>query len=82
MRKYFIKLNRKAQTAVEYMLLLGAVVSIVLIGFKVYLPSLQETSNYYFNQVGIGVLGEPSKCGDGFCNGPIIENSEKCPSDC
>jgi len=59
MRKYFIGLDKKAQTAIEYMLLLAAVVAIVLVGFKNYLPSLQTTSDYYFNQVGIGVLGEP-----------------------
>jgi len=80
MRKQFIDLNTKAQTAVEYMLLLAAVVSIVLIGFKNYLPSFQETSNYYFDQVGIGVLGEPNRCGDGTCSS--FEDSEKCPVDC
>jgi len=47
MRKQFIGLNAKAQTAIEYMLLLAAVVTIVLIGFKRYLPSFQAASNYY-----------------------------------
>jgi len=87
MRKQSIGMNSKAQTAVEYMLLLAAVVSIVLIGFKTYLPSFQLTSNYYFNQVGIGVLGEPNKCGDGDCDPGLVpgfpfENCEKCPVDC
>jgi len=80
MRKQFIGLNTKAQTAVEYMLLLAAVVSIVLVGFKNFLPSFHATSNYYFNQVAIGVLGEPSRCGDGTCS--EFEDCEKCPSDC
>jgi len=80
MRKYLIELNKKAQTAVEYMLLLAAVVSIVLIGFKSYLPSFQGTSNYYFNQVGIGILGMPNRCGDGSC--ASFESCEKCPVDC
>lgn len=84
MRKHFMALNKKAQTAVEYMLLLAAVVSIVLIGFKSYLPSFQLTSNYYFNQVGTGVLGMPSRCGDKTCDptGRGYENCEKCPVDC
>ena len=74
--------HNSGQTAVEYMLLLGAVVAIVLVGFNTYLPSLQTTSNYYFNQVGIGILGEPNRCGDGICAGGHIEDSEKCPADC
>ena len=90
MRKKFIGINTKGQTAVEYMLLLAAVVSIVLIGFKTYLPELQLTSNYYFNQVGIGILGEPNKCCDdccgslasGSCMAHVAENCEKCPADC
>jgi len=82
MRKRFMSLNTKAQTAVEYMLLLAAVVSIVLVGFKSYLPTFQLTSNYYFNQVGIGVFDTPNKCGDGVCAGPPIETPEKCPVDC
>lgn len=73
-------MDNRGQTAVEYMLLLAAVVAIVLVGFRTYLPSFQETSNYYFNQVGIGVLGEPPHCGDGSCSGP--ENRENCPPDC
>jgi len=80
MRKQFISLNTKAQTAIEYMLLLAAVVTIVLIGFRSYLPSFQTASNYYLNQVGIGILGEPPRCGDGICAG--IENCENCPPDC
>jgi len=82
MRKQCIGLNTKAQTAVEYMLLLGAVVSIVLIGFKSYFPTFQLTSNYYFNQVGIGVLGEPNKCGDKICSPAENRNRENCPIDC
>ena len=83
----FKKMNKRAQTAVEYMLLLGSVVAIVLVGFKTYLPSFEETSNYYQNQVGIGILGEPSRCGDSFCDPGLdprfpFEDREKCPQDC
>ena len=79
-QEYFMTLNKKGQTAVEYMLLLGAVMVIVLVGFKSYLPSFQSTSNYYFNQVGIGILGDANKCGDTICS--KFENSESCPPDC
>lgn len=58
MSRRFTAMKKKAQVAVEYMVLLGAVVAIVLIGFKNYLPTIQEASNYYYNQVGIGVFGE------------------------
>ena len=81
MRKYFSGKNKKGQTAIEYMLLLAAVVSIVLVGFKTYFPSLQLTSSYYFNQVGIGVLGNASRCGDGEC-ADKFEDCARCPSDC
>ena len=92
MRKQFICLSTKAQAAIEYMLLLAAVVSIVLVGFKNFLPSFQLTSNYYFNQVGIGVLDEPNRCGDdccgvriqayGGCTPHYSETPDKCPTDC
>lgn len=58
MPRRFTAMKKEAQMAVEYMVLLGAVVAIVLIGFKNYLPTIQEVSNYYYNQVGIGVFGE------------------------
>ena len=80
MQNHITKMNKKGQTAVEYMLLLAAVVSIVLVGFKTYLPSFQQTSNYYFDQVGIGVLGDANRCGNGSCS--KFEDAEKCPADC
>ncbi|OGX34498.1 MAG: hypothetical protein A3C36_03455 [Omnitrophica WOR_2 bacterium RIFCSPHIGHO2_02_FULL_52_10] len=86
--------KNKGQTAIEYMMLLAAVVAIILVGFKNYLPRFYEASNIYFNRVGVGIYGEPPRCGDGCC-GPIrffgnmsepcpaaIEDSRKCPTDC
>ncbi len=66
--------EQKGQTAVEYMLLLAAVVAIVLVGFRNYLPRFHSTSNTYFNQVGIGILGMENRCGDGVCRGTPSPN--------
>jgi len=71
--------QKKAQTAIEYLLLLTAVVAIVLIGFKQYLPRIQQTSNVYFNRVAVGIYGEPSRCGDGIRD--TFENCCNCPTD-
>jgi hypothetical protein len=90
MKTYFISINEdKAQTAVEYMLLLTSVVAIVLVGLRVYLPRIQETSNIYYNRVSYGIMGSPSTCGDGYCDttgsstgNPPLEDCSKCPDDC
>jgi len=71
----FLK-EKKAQTAVEYMLLLAAVVAIVLVGFKVYLPSINESTNVYFNRAAVGIYGEPNRCGDGVVG--FFETVENC----
>lgn len=73
--------GRKAQTAVEYMLLLGVVVALVLIAFKVSLPTMRVSANTYFNRAVVGIMGNPNPCGDGICN-PDFENYDKCPVDC
>lgn len=77
--------RRNAQTTIEYMLLLGVVVALVLVAFKVYLPMLQNTGNIYFNTTARAILGKPNPCGDGYCcsrPGQEFENVEKCPQDC
>ena len=71
--------RKEGQTAVEYMLLLAMVVSLVLVGFRKYLPRIHEASNVYFNRVGEGIYGTPSRCGDGV-QGPY-ETCENCPID-
>ena len=84
--------NDRGQSAIEYLMLLAAVVAIILVGFKDYLPRFYQASNIYFNRVGVGIYGDPPRCGDGCCgalrkfgSGPCpaaIENCEKCPTDC
>lgn len=69
------------QTAVEYMLLLGVVVAIVLVAFKVYLPRAKNSANIYFNRTSLRIMGDPNPCGDGCCDMPF-EDVDKCPVDC
>ncbi|MBI5416029.1 MAG: hypothetical protein HZA29_04355 [Candidatus Omnitrophica bacterium] len=79
MRKF--SLGCKAQTAVEYMLLLGVIVAVVLVSFKMSLPRMRVSANAYFNRTAIGIMGTPNPCGDGVCN-PNFEDSTKCCVDC
>ena len=81
MEKKAIPCYPKGQTAVEYLLLLGIVVTVVLIGFSKYLPRAQQASNLYFQRVGEGVLGDPNPCGDGICD-PAFEDDTTCCVDC
>jgi hypothetical protein len=78
--------NRRAQTAVEYLLLLTTVAAIVLIGLKTYLPSIRETSNIYYNRATPAILGDPPKCGDGCCSDverlDRVDGLTRCPIDC
>ena len=74
------KVSNSGQTAIEYMLLLMVVVTLVLIGFPKYLPQTQEAANTYFNRVSLGVVGDPSPCGDGVCS--FFEDPIKCCLDC
>ncbi len=75
-------ISRKSQTAVEYLLLLAAMVVIVLIGMQVFLPRAHDSSELYFNRVSLGIVGNPPRCGDGICQ----ENYETwlncCVDDC
>ena len=79
-RKIFRR--RKAQTAIEYMLLLAVVVTVVLIMLKrnLFVDVVQGTANVYYDQVVNGILGAPNRCGDGVC--ASYENCEKCPLEC
>ncbi len=49
----------KAQTAVEYLLLLAMVMTLVLIGFWKYSPKMQYGSELYFNAVGSEIVDAP-----------------------
>ena len=73
--------NKKAQTALEYLLLLMAVAAIILIGFKTYMPAIQETANVFYNRAAPAILGKPSRCGDGICSS-YEEHKATCPPDC
>ena len=57
----------QAQSTVEYMILLAAVMAVVLIGLKTYLPRTGAASNLYFNRVTNALLDKPNACGDGCC---------------
>ena len=74
--------EKKAQTAIEYMILLGAVVAIALVGIRTFLPSFQESANLYFNRASYGIMGDPPRCGDGVCRPMPFESCQKCPDDC
>jgi Flp pilus assembly pilin Flp len=80
MRRKNILNNQEGQTAIEYMLLFGTVVAIVLIGFKTYVPRMREAANVYFDRAAVGIMGEPSPCGDGTCTAG--ESVANCPTDC
>ena len=75
-----------AQTAIEYMLLFAVVVAIVLAGFQLYVPLSMMQANALFSNVTDGIMGEPPRCGDGFCSS--FENADgyggraNCPVDC
>ena len=75
--------SNKAQTAIEYMLLLAVVVAIVLIMLKrnLFVDITQNTANVFYNNVVAGIVGPANRCGDGVCDQPR-ENCERCPPDC
>ena len=81
MMKNCRKLSNSAQTAIEYLLLLGVVMAIVLIGMKTYLPRTGAASNLYFDRVTNTLLGAPSTCGDCICDVNTAEN-KYCYMDC
>ena len=51
--------TRRAQTAVEYLLLLGVTTAIALVGFKVFLPKVTKSSEGYYNKAANVILGPP-----------------------
>ena len=76
--KAYLRKNR-GQTAIEYLLLLATVVAIVLIGFKKYMPVFYDAADIYYNRVGVGIYGEPNRCGDNTLS--AFENCATCPVD-
>ena len=53
---------RKAQVAIEYLLLLGVVAAVVMVGFRVFLPKARNSSEHYFNETTRAILGPPPMC--------------------
>ena len=51
--------NRKAQTAIEYLLLLTVTAVIVFIGFKTIVPRSGQVSERFFNKVANGIMDTP-----------------------
>ncbi len=54
--------KRRAQTAIEYLLLLAVVVAIVLVGFKYLVPQSRDASEEFYNKAAIGILGNAPVC--------------------
>ena len=49
--------HRRSQVAVEYILLLGVVTVVVLVGFNSFLYSTHEITNLIVNQTLKGIMG-------------------------
>jgi uncharacterized protein (UPF0333 family) len=80
LKKKSIKKENNAQVAIEYMLLLGVIVAIVLVGFNRWLPRVFNSADSYYNLSTNAIVGKASRCGDTACT--AYENNEKCCVDC
>lgn len=49
------------QTAIEYMLLLAAVVALVLIGLRLYMSRFFTAADIYYNRAAKGIYGDPPR---------------------
>ena len=72
--------GKSGQTAIEYLVLLTAVVAVVLIMLNTDLGNLQGAGELYFNKASEGIIGQPPTCGNGSCD--QFESAEKCCVDC
>lgn len=50
--------NKRAQSAIEYMLLFATVMVVVMYSFDSYFPFVRESSNLYYNRVVMGIVGK------------------------
>lgn len=78
--------NNRAQSAVEYLLLLAVVAAVVMISFRILLPKTQNTTDGYFNTVSRAIVGGGANItrGDGtqgFENDPAPINGGWCGLD-
>ncbi|MBP9855529.1 MAG: class III signal peptide-containing protein [Candidatus Omnitrophica bacterium] len=77
------KPQKKAQTAIEYMLVLAVIVASVMIAFPKYMPRITNAANTYYNKAASGIVGNGSRCGDGACDQfEIKDNGARCCADC
>ena len=74
------KRQRSAQTIIEYLVLMVAVVSIAIVFLGSDIGRLQGIGGMYFNKVSRSILGNPPSCGDGYCS--EFEDLELCCVDC
>lgn len=91
-----MKSRCKAQSAVEYLLLLAIVGVVVIAGFQAFLPKTQKTTEGYFNTVSRAIVGgsgtnedgtsfnnDPKPIDGGWCGldgQPLTNRTEKCES--
>lgn len=86
----FLALSR-AQTAMEYLLILAVVGIIVLSGLRFLLPRVNQSSEGYYNSVTRTILGEnPAPINGGWCvpdcppagttGNPLIFKTCECPA--
>lgn len=73
-------IQNTGQTAVEYMLLFGVVVAIVLVSFKTQLPRVSNAANFFFYNTTQQLHDGSSSCGDGIITQAEIETCS-CPCD-
>jgi len=50
---------RRAQTAIEYLLLFGLTAIIVFVAFQHLLPQIHDTAGSFYNAAGEGIAGDP-----------------------
>lgn len=62
----FLVCSRKAQTAVEYMLLLAMAFIVVVGGFKFFFPAAQGATNRVVDKQLYGIMGKPPRVVDGW----------------
>lgn len=82
--KFFLHTDspQKAQSAVEYMLLLTVVAAIVLLSMKTLFPRVNRSGEVFYNKTTYALLGEGHHCGDGVCTESLQENALSCCVDC
>jgi hypothetical protein len=64
MRRQYLRrkgFGQRAQTALEYVILLGSITVVVLLAFKTFLPKASYEAEQYFNVVVCGIYGPPAR---------------------